>query len=283
MSLDKRCMLVTLSIRQWLARKQDKRGTNELMVVHNTTKEWTRAQKTLVAAEEIKKLTAISNEARTFHYANTLPWNKGQNILTAENYLPYMEKMRKHEAQWIAGVERFISMYPDLVEDAKSHLNGLYNADDYPSPQFIADKFGFKVEIYPLPCSGDFRVDLINEERDKIRAEIATAQTETINKAMVDIWTRFRDAIQHIKIKLSTKDAIFRDTLIDNVTELTELLPRLNIMNDEKLNELCTEAKVEFSGLSPDVLRHDLTARGNTALKAKELLDKMSSYTGGVL
>jgi hypothetical protein len=281
MNLSTRAMLVTLNISQWTAKKISKKGTEEICQKHGTTAQWAKASKTLVADEELKKIASIANEARTYHYSMTLPWSDaGQRILPAKAFLDYTQAMRKFSDEFFDQVDKFTFIYPDLKEEARKMLNGLFEEKDYPDSLNIRKKYKFETIIDPLPESTDFRVSLTDADTARIKAEIEERTNERVREAMADLWTRLFEVVTHIREKLSQPDAIFRDTLIDNARDLCKILPKLNIGNDQKLEALSERVKTEIALISPDALRHNKELRKDTAQKADEIFNLMTSYMG---
>src|SRR5271157_5583230 len=168
--LKQKAMLARLTITQFSASKQDKTATDSVKEKFQTGNDAGRYNKSLIAKEAIKAVSSAANEARIFHYAQTLPWkDDGARILPAANYLQYSEGMRQKKAIFQAAVIKFVASYPDLIEEAKTRLAGLFNVNEYPDVNSINDKYSFDVQIDPLPQAADFRVDLNSAEVDAIR------------------------------------------------------------------------------------------------------------------
>jgi hypothetical protein len=279
MKLSDKAMLAQLSISQWVGRKQDKKGTNELTTSHNTTNKWVRSNKSLVAEEKIKVIAKIAGEIRAYHHERTLPWNNnGQDILPVAIYMDYTSEIRAKVNKFDNAVDTFIQEYPAMVEDAKLHLNGLYNAEDYPSASELKRKFKVSIDLFPMPNTDDFReCSLSAEEIEKIQKDSVALHNNLINKAVKDLWERLYVAIKSMADKLSCADAIFRDSLITNIQDLTAILPKLNITGDTNLDAFCSDAK-RISNILPDLLRDNESIRATKASEAQALINKMKSY-----
>ena len=97
---------------------------------------------------------------------------------------------------------------------------------------------------------------------------------------MKDVWQRLYTVVQKAHEKLADPDAIFRDSLIENVKELCHILPRLNVADDEQLESLRLDALVKVGAVKPDALRLDPDLRSKKAAEAKAIMDKMSGLFG---
>ena len=281
MKISDKAMLVRLSISQWTARRLDVQATREVIQNYQAKPDAGRFNKLLVDVCAVKRYQKAANEARVFHYANTLPWgNDDSRILPAANYSAYSSKMREFRAAFDAAVDEFIGDYPGLISQAERDLNGLFRAADYPTAAALRFKFGFDYSVFPIPDSDDFRVSLADDEVERIRAEIQGRAESSVNDAMADCWARLYAAVKHMADKLREPEAIFRDSLIGNIGELCDVLPRLNLTGDAKLTAVLDEARAALVPLSPDKLRKFEVERKSAALAADGILAKMAGYCG---
>lgn len=278
-TLSNKAMLVRLSISQWTARKYDKTVTNKVARDYGTNPDAGRYNKVLIAQDAIKTITKAANEARTYHYANTALWlDNGYQMLPADHYLKYTEKMREFKSAFDAAVSDFIDAYPDYVDDAKKRLNGMFNAADYPTLSQLRRRYAFDVEVMPLPTRDDFRVSLQASEVEAIQADIEARTKTAMQASLQDLWSRLYGAVSHIAERLSSPDAIFRDSLIGNVAELCGLLPVLNVLNDPNLETMRQTIETKLAGYDPQVLRDSKAARSVAASEAQAILNAMKGY-----
>jgi hypothetical protein len=282
MNLSDRALLVQLSVSQWTARKYDKKATQDVASTYGTTTSAGRYNKALLPANDMldrvhKKTTHI----RTKFYENTLPWGiEGTMMLPSSNYLQFMTDFRKEKGEWQYLVDQFVGNYDQLRLDAKRMLNGLYNDADYPDEVEIAKKFKMDMAIFPVPNT-DFRVSIASDELTRIQEDVERRVAEAQTVAMKEVWDRLYDRVKHMAEKLADPKAIFRDTLVENTKELCALLPRLNFMDDPNLEAL----RVQVEGAlikHPDALRNDPDLRRDTAVEAKQIMDKMSVFMKGI-
>ena len=237
-ALSARAMLAGLTIAQWSGRKLDRQVTDETNRAHGAAADAGRFNKSLVSRDALAEIVSIANGARKEHYARTLPWHDdGNRILSASGYQAYTAAMRALRIKFDDAVYMFLRDYPSFVVNARARLNGMFHESDYPDASEIATRFRFRTDLWPMPDAADFRVDVGDDAAAAIRADI-TARTEAaVDAAMRDVFTRVSDAVGRMAEKLSaTREthkgdaaAIFRDSLVENVRELVNLLPSLNI------------------------------------------------------
>lgn len=292
MSLANSAMLASVKIRCWTARKYDRRISDATNEAHNAKADAGRYNKALLGKDALATVTAISTKARTELYARTSPWmDDGPRILTAVGYLPFAREMRALRAEYGVAVSDFVASYDDFVSEAKSRLGSMFDPADYPSADEVAKRFGFDIVIQPVPQSGDFRVTaagISDVEREAIKADIERRTADAINAAMQDVANRVVEKVGHMVEKLraytparDTGDkaqGVFRDSLVENVRELADLLPSLNLTNDTRLDAIAARIKAELTFHDADELRDDVNARKLTADAAESILRDVNVF-----
>jgi hypothetical protein len=278
MSLNEKAMLVHLNISFWTARKYDRKVSLEIERQYNADKAG-RYNKILIANEHLANIKKIISAARNFHYENTLPWNdNGGRLLPAANYFNYVKAMQEYRVQFEKEISNFIQVYPSLKQEARSRLNGLFNETDYPDMVTLKDKYAFTSLVTPVPEANDFRVKLNSSEVDSIRKSIEDQVKDSTREAMRDLWQRLYKVVSHMVERLSDPENKFKNSLVNNITDLCELLPKLNVTGDPHLNATLKQVKDKLTLHDSQTLRDDETARNNTAMQAQQILDKMKSY-----
>lgn len=288
-NISSRAMLVNLTIRQWSARKHDKRVSQEVADNHGNDVALGRFNKSLVERDALKPITTAVTVLREYHYKNTLPWlDTGARILPAANYLAYTGEIRKLRAGFEEAVADFLGRYDRYVDEAERRLGTLYRPDEYPSRHDIADRFAIDVGFLPLPEANDFRVELGDLEERRIKAEIEERMAAAVEQAHRSLWQRVHEAVAHMVERLNAyqKDAdgkvmaTFRDSLVGNVRELVELLPRLNLTNDPELERMRQRIARELAVEEAETLRDNATVRASVARAAEDILSQMAGYIG---
>jgi len=277
-TLDQKAMLAALNVSQWTARKEDKKITKEVETAHNA-KDAGKYHKVLIAKESIQTIQKIVNEARIYHYTVTLPWNdNGERILTTALFFDYSRAIAKFKGQFETAVNSFLDNYPALIDAARTRLNGMFNQEDYPTIKKVKGKFSFSHQFTPIPSTSDFRVDLQQEEIEKIKSALDARLKAREQEAVKDLWERLFSTVSHAAERLSDPDAIFRDSLIVNIQELVNLLPKLNFTDDPTLEKLRREVENKLLKFDAATLRDDPTARKQTAQEARELLKTIGPH-----
>lgn len=283
--INTRAMLAKLSISVWTARKYDKAATEEVTRSHGASMDAGRFNKHLLggkaAAASHNAVVSASSSARVVHYAQTLPWSDdGWRILPTDNWMHYTGEIRKVTNTFSNAVYDFTAQYPDLRTQAKALLNGLYRDEDYPDPATIGKRFAIGVEYAPIPARGDVRINLPQAQIDDIEKRIEERVNNAVADAMRDAWGRLHGVVERVRERLSDPDAIFRDSLISNVRECVDVLARLNLTNDPKLEEMRLRVQSELGTLDPESLREHHYVRDHAAQSAQDIINAMAGMYG---
>lgn len=276
--LQNNSIVVSLSVSQWTARKLDKKITDEVNSTHAASDDAGRYNKLLVAKEFTEAVSKVVNKARTFHYTNTLGWgDNNERLLPSANYFSYVTEMNLLRSEFDNAVAAFLKNYDNVISDAQRRLNGMFKLSDYPSRSEITEKFSFRTSFFPVPDT-DFRVQLDSKEVDKLREALGAEINNRLADAVKGIWERINTQLLHMREKLSDSKAVFRDSLFENLNELVELLPKLNVTNDKAINDICTQMKK--LSVNPDVVRTDVKLRAQKAEEVQNVMDKFGSFFG---
>lgn len=273
-------MLVELNISVWTGRITDKRVSDEIDARKQTKAKGGNYHKNLLAgSSELEKVGQIAAKVRSWHYAQTLPWSDGgARLLPTTNFFEYKEQLNKFQREFEQAVDTFVETYPTLISKAAFSLGALFSRDDYPRAEHIRTKFGFNFVFTPVPEAGDFRIDAEEAVRRELEAQYEEAYTRKINDAMKDAWERLYACLTHMSDRLADdedgKHKIFRDSLVDNALEITQLLTRLNITGDTKLEQARQALEKALINVEPKDLREQPPIRNHVKARVDEILKR---------
>lgn len=281
MSLSDRAMLSSLVINAWEARRTDKKISDEVAKAHKTNVNVGAYNKTLLPdCESHAQIFRVIGQARSFFKLSSLPWlQDGTRILLAEGYQAFADGYRTYKEAFDKAVNDFLAEYDTHVAAAKVALNGMFNEAEYPTKEQIRRKFRMRLVICPMPSAGDFRVGLSDAAAEAVRAQITEDVTDAIALAQDEAWNRFREALAEFGTKLANTDAVYRDSLFNNLGDLVALLPSLNIRQDATFTSLVTQVSSLLSSTTPDTCRKDKAVRAETAKQVEKLLKLMPAPT----
>lgn len=289
MTLSTKAMLTKMQIRMWTARKHDKDASDEIAAIHDAIGDAGRFNKLLLPKTAMAPIQSAATALRAHHALNTLPWTlDGVGLLPATNYFPYMAEHKRLAIMFDAEKEAFLSRYDAAQKSAQHTLGDLYRDDDYPSQDDLASRIACEVTVWPMPDAADFRVDLGDAEAARIRSEIEQSVNDACAAAVRSLWQRVHDTVSamHDRLTKFSKDADgkvhhpFRDSLVGNMRELVDLLPRLNFSNDPDLQDMIVLLTQKLCAVEPDALRSDDALRASQAAECARVFNLMSGYVG---
>lgn len=275
-----RALLVWLTIGTWSARRYDRTVSAKVNSEYQASSDAGRYNKFLLPgdAASYKELASLASSIRAQHYAHTLAWSdEGWRLLPTANYMDYTKWYRDQQRAFSTALDSFATDYPSMKQTASRLLGKLYKDEDYPSVADVKQRFELGVKYSPLPSFGDVRVDLASDQIAEIERSINENVQNAVTVAVADAWQRLYEVVAKISERLGTKDAIFRDSLIENARELCDTLKRLNVTNDAKLESMRVRVLDELTQFDPDVLRDTKAVRARVAQKADDILSAMSS------
>lgn len=282
-SISSSAMLVELSISTWTGKKTDRKVSNEVTLTKNAASGVVNVSKKLLGdCAELDAVQKFVGNVRNVHYAMTQPWSDtGLRLLsTAMFHKRYQKELTTHQAEFHVLVDKFLNAYDWEITQAQAKLGDMFSVSDYPTKDELRGKFKFQLVQMPLPDAGDFRLDVNNEAQDILRKQYAEHYERMLQTAMKDIWDKAYDALNKMSERLDYKDndtrKIFRDSLVDNVLEVVELLNLCNVTQNPQMSAMRERLENTLLGVTPDALREDEHLRKETKNKVDEILKNMS-------
>lgn len=278
MSLATKALLANLHISQWTGRKHDKRATGTVEEEYKSEKAvGNYTKKLLPGAKELDAVNRIAGGLREFFYEQSLPWcADGSRIISSKGYLEFTSEFRKRKTEFDNAVASFLDAYPTLRENARAKLGNLFAEGDYPTVSQLKGSFRCEVAFLPLPDVADFGTEILDSERDSFLTKMREVETN----AMRECWTRLHDVVSKAAVRLQEPEAVFRDSLIQNIQDMCALLPKLNVTDNPDLERMRVEVEQLAAGMVPAQLRKSELVRTDAAQKLDAITSKMSVFMG---
>ena len=245
MSITTSSVLVEMNISVWTANKLDKTATEKVTTDNLAVQNAAQVRKNLMAGTTLRKgIADYAAGCRLWHNTQTLPWaDRGARLLPTSLFMDYKQEASIRTSTFNKMVDEFCDNYPALVQTAHNYLGGLFNNEDYPSTDTVRQKFGFHMVFSPVPESGDFRLEVAENDLAELRQQYENSFNNRLGDAMREPWDRLHKTLTAISEKL-TEDAgddnvkrRYHDTLLTNAQSLCGMLTHLNITKDPKLEE----------------------------------------------
>jgi len=288
--LSRKATLVSVNITQWTARKLDKKVTDKVNREHSAVADAGRFNKLLIGAEHLAELQGMVSKARALHYLMTRPWaDDGPRILPNALFAKFSDAFRTLKREFNEAADRFCAAYPAFIEERKRELNGMFDEADYPAVEEIRSKFNLDLTILPFPDAEDFRADLDDDTVEEIRQQVRTTTGNVLDNAMKHTITQVSETVGHMakalaeygdEIDGSKRTRSFKDTLVENIRTLADLLDAFNLTNDPKLAEITKRIKAELCVEDAQTLRDNEKVRANVQQSADEIVKAVSGIFG---
>ena len=281
MSISASAVLVELNISVWPASKIDREMTEQVNTGASAARDASQTKKNLFAGTSLRKdIEKFAARVRLYHNTHTLPWaDKGQRLLPTKLFMEYKQTMNNYEQTFEFMCDNFFIEYPRLVAEAPTNLGTMYRAEDYPDLDEVRTKFGFRRAIDPIPESGDFRLDVSANDLEELRTHYEKQHTDRLADAMKAPWDRLHTMLTGISQKLTDKEGDdekkrYFDSLITNPLELCELLGKMNVTNDPKLEEARRQLESAMLGANIETIKESAVVRGEVKAKVDAILNK---------
>jgi hypothetical protein len=285
-NLSSSAILIDFSVSQWTGRKLDKRASEEVEVSNSASLGVANVHKRIMGkCPELDAIHKFVGNLRNSHYSMTLPWSdQGLRIVTTMGLEKYTKAMTERQQQFEKLVGKFIQVYATRINEAKTTLGNLFVSDDYPSLEMMQSKFGWRLNFIPIQESGDFRVDIGNEQAEVLKEQYTKYYDTQYTNAMNDLWDRLYKPLARMSERLdypedADKDTkkVFTKTLVSNVTEVLDLLKAFNVNDDRDMEMAHKKLRHALNGVTPEALREDDHLRLDTKRTVDEVIKNLPS------
>lgn len=280
MSLSTKCMVVDLHLSRWSGYKTDQKASNQLIKEANAKAGSAVVSKRIVPKEAFADIVTACNALRAHMTKHTLPWSdNGARIMTRNIFEIFMSGYGELERQYNDAVKEFIDIkYPQARDQASFRLGDLFVESDYPSADELRKKFQVDLDIDGITEPEDFRVALPEAELNKLKASMEESINRRLGSAMEDVWLRIAELLEHYIEKIGDSEAIFRDSTVNNLVDLMNILPGLNVTSDPKLKEIRQRIMATIGAYEPNDLRKGKELRAAAAKTAREIRESMNEH-----
>ncbi len=284
-ALTERAMVMNLSISRWEGKRLDKEASQRVTEEAGARADAARVNKHLVPKEALAPVVTAGNSVRDHFYANTLPWrDNGDRLMSRKLFTAFIERHEQLKSEFDTAVDKFLCVdYPQAVSQAEFRMGELFKQDDYPRAFELRRRFGVVLEFEPVTTSNDCRVQIDQEHVDKVRSAMEDAALRRVQTAQADVWRRLLEKVGRFQERLAGvteegKPAVFRDTTVDNLYELVEMIPGLNVLDDPQIETMRQQIIDKLGGHTAADIRKDPELREELAGDAKAIFDQMQGF-----
>jgi hypothetical protein len=277
--INSRAMLVSLSTSTFNPTRLDRTATNEVIVNKNAAKDAGDFKRRIIPKEIIDPVMKAANAAYLTHKKLTSPWDEGgTRLLSIHMFDRYVDEVNGERRQFDIEVNKFLKAYESIRANAPVRMGALYDPRDYPPIEVVREKFGIRTQWLPLPNGSDFRLHLQDDQIAELAESVNERVDQAVKAAREDLYERLQDRLGRVSERLSDPKNIFRDSLIDNLKELCDLVPRMCLNPDATLQQAIDRAALEITTFQPQELRDDHDKRARAKRAADDILRSMGGF-----
>jgi Fe-S cluster biosynthesis and repair protein YggX len=222
--------------------------------------EWVRANKILINRSHLQEINSVITAARNYVWdiSNEFPI-KGIQFVSLKIAEEANNQLKAFSAQLSEKVAPFAAQYKKHINEAKIQLikDGLFNKDDYPSPDEIASKFWIYWRFFDMVIPSGATDAVYKEESQRIKDLFTQTRTETI----LALRNGFAELVTHLSETMNGKakgeKKRVRPEAIEKVMKFFDTFKYKNVFSDNELDALVTQAKDLLIDVEPKDLRDD--------------------------
>lgn len=237
----------------------------------------------------VKSTISKFTEVYTYVKDNTVPWTTGVDMLNIDHYIEFTSGLRQRVDDAHRAVDTLCLSWDEEVKSDLDRLGeialakgkpNLANANDYPDVDELRAKFGIEIRYMPVPTTGDFRVGISDDDKASLQKQLDDAGVNAnkhVIKSMIEPMER---AIAKLSVPIGNDGSVFRDTLVDNLVEVTERMNKINLSDDKtiqgSIDGLRDLISTYASEQGKDLLRNNQTSREKAVTDIDSLCKQMS-------
>ena len=284
MSIKDHALIVSLSVSKPQMTAKDDKATRDAEQANNAHGAG-QFRKDLYPKALVAPIVAVESSARAYIESTTYPWARGEYLLPVSRFMDFTARIGKYEIEFAQAVTAFLNNWSNVMQQAQVRQGDLFDANAYPDLTDLKAGFRFRVLYRPVTDAADFRVQCQEEELSLLRSQVEEATKESMNSVLRAPLERLREVVAKLaevsgkseRTAINKKTGatevrapIFRDSVVDNITEEINLL---QAFADMLPAETVAIAKTVADNLPhPQALRDDPAKRQETKVQAEALL-----------
>lgn len=228
-----------------------------------------------------RAVSAVKNKAISYFKEVSLPYPEpGIRLIRHDQLDTINRQMDLFRDELGDAVYHLDRAYSHLKSMAREQLGSLYNEADYPPS--LAGLFAIGWD-FPSVDPPDYLQQLNPEVYRQECERVEQRFSEAVQLAEQAFTEELAKLVSHLTERLSGSDdgkpRVFRDSVVENLTEFFDRFRQLNIGSNEQLDWLVSDARRIVRGVRPQALRDDTNLRQHVATE----MSRVQSVLDGLL
>ncbi len=254
-----------LGVRKSLSREQQSQAAHAF----GAEGDYVSAAKKLLDTSHptFKAVTAVRHRIVSLFKGMSLPYPEpGVRLIRQDDIATFDVQMTTLKADLADAVGRLDEQYAELRDDARQQLGDLYNSADYPDTlNNLFDVTWDFPSFQPPDYLRQLSPELYEQECQRVQARF----DEAVRLAEEAFTGELAKLVSHLSERLAGNEdgrpKVFRDSVVENLTEFFDRFRHLSLGSDAQLDELVDQAQRVVRGIEPQQLRDNQTLRQHVA------------------
>ena len=208
---------------------------------------------------------------------------KGLRIINVNKIVEIEALIKKHEQLLGEALNKFATVYPALIENAKVLLNGQFRSDDYPSIDYIKSRFGFGWSYLQFGSPANLPKEVMEREL----ASTVAANKATAEECRLALRQGLLSLVDHLTDVLTPdaktgKRKKFYESNLEKIVEFQKLLEFTDLTNDSELRLIADKAREMVSEATPEDIKLGGKVTEKVMNGAKEIGEALRTMVGEV-
>lgn len=240
--------------------------------------------KDILRSDMLKKITRVITDAQSMLRLKAIPTpqlRRGTYAIPIAAVTVVNEGLKEKETEFLSLIDQFCDpdsedagSYVQVCKAADKALGRLYDAAQYPSIAEVRDAFGFVWAYVDFSVPGRLRkidMEIFKNEEEKAAEQWKSA----LDEARMFLRATMKELVDHMSDRLTIgedgKPKIFRDSLVNNLTDFLNNFDIRNITDDSELSSVVGDMRELLAGVNPDKLRKNEELRNQTKVSVDQI------------
>ena len=228
-----------------------------------------------------KAVTAVRGKVVAYWKALSLPYPEpGIRLIRQDRLEDFAAKMQEFQQDLAEAVDALDRRYTDLKTIARQRLGTLFNSSDFPTTLvgLFVISFDFP-SVEPPDYLQRLNPELYQQECQRVQSRF----DEAVRLAEEAFTAELAKLVSHLTERLSGQEdnrpKIFRDSVIENLSDFFQRFRQLNVSSSEQLDQLVSQGQRVIRGVDAQSLRDNEGLRQHVATE----MSRVSSVLDGLL
>jgi hypothetical protein len=241
----------------------------------------------------IRRRATLANEMYNFHMKHTLPHgDDGSRLLPNSLYMDYTSGMSDFESRLRTLDAEILADYVNIVQQdialrvanlLKQGKQTIAHFNEYPEKLEMERYLYVDWHLEPVPTASDFRYQVDETIIKRMDERLKQVEADATLSIFTQMATPMKNFADKLAVPIGEAGSIFRDSLIENLNELS-FLRKMNVNNDPRITQLLSgiEEVIKPYLMQPDILREQPEARSRAKEKMTSLLVTLDEMKSGL-